>query len=76
MKVAGIVMSSIGGLGVLLTIFLIVQDMSGGFLIKYTYQPPFTSHEQGRLFLLGLTVVLSIVGIVLWVKGSAAEKKH
>ncbi|MEW6192694.1 MAG: hypothetical protein AB1507_04990 [Bacillota bacterium] len=74
MKVPGIVISSIGGLGVLLSIFLIVQDISGGFLIRYSYQPPFTDHELGRLFLLGLTVVLTVVGTVLWVKGSAAEK--
>ncbi|MFQ6043132.1 MAG: hypothetical protein ACE5PV_19935 [Candidatus Poribacteria bacterium] len=52
MKIAGIVITSIGAIGVLFTIFRIVQDMSGTFL-RYTYTSPLSSHETGMLFLLG-----------------------
>ncbi|MBC8231014.1 hypothetical protein H8E77_15790 [bacterium] len=78
MKTSGMVMTLIGGIGVLFSIITIVRDLGSvavykGMVGTYNYQPPLSSHELGMLFLLGLTVVLAIVGIILWVRGAKTE---
>lgn len=56
-----------------LAFVLIGNDVNGsrtGDQISfYTYTPPYSSHERGRLFLLVVGIVTSIIGIVQFAKG-------
>ena len=63
MKNTGIVLTSVGGAGLLYIIFQIIQDMTGD-LVRYSYKPPLTNHETANLVFLGMSLVLVVLGVV------------
>jgi len=69
MKNLGIVLTSIGGAGLLWIGFEIMKDMTGD-LVRYSYKPPFTQHETANLVFLAVSVVLILFGVLGMVKGA------
>jgi len=74
LKETGIVLTAIGGAGLLYILFEIIQDTTGD-LARYSYKLPLTHHEVSNLVFLGVALALTIVGIVNWVRGTDNRKR-
>ncbi|HXG37836.1 MAG TPA: hypothetical protein VNL36_03595 [Bacteroidota bacterium] len=74
-SVLGIILTSIGGSGLLYIGFQIIQDMTGE-LVKYSYKPPLTQHEAANVVFLALSVALIVLGIVSLAKGRFSRRDN
>jgi hypothetical protein len=68
LKETGIVLTAIGGAGLLWILFEIITDITGD-LARYSYKLPLTHHELSNLVFLGVALALTIVGVVSRIRG-------
>jgi hypothetical protein len=71
----GIVLTSIGGAGLLWIGFEIITDMTGD-LVRYSYKPPLTGHETSNLVFLVMSVVLLLLGSIRILRAQKKENKR
>jgi hypothetical protein len=74
MKNLSIVLTAIGGSGLLYIGFQIILDMTGD-LVRYSYKLPLTHHEAANLIFLGVNLMLVITGVVGMLKKREKEDK-
>jgi len=74
LKETGIVLTAIGGAGLLYILFEIIQDTTGD-LARYSYKLPLTHHEVSNLAFLALSMILMVVGVVSWVRGTNNRRR-
>jgi len=65
-KILGIIATIAGIVGTVVSGLIINDDMSG-FFGRYTYSPPYTSHEITMISLVTGCAIIAIIGVVLLV---------
>ncbi len=63
-RIIGIILTVLGGVGILYCIMTILEDTSG-WLFRYTYAPPFTDHEITVISILVVAIISTISGIIM-----------